>query len=246
MLTVDPRREKQLRQFVQRLGLSESAPVRWDLLNLALTHPTFSAEANYERLEFVGDAVIKLAAAEFLFATYPDVDEGQLSAIRGVLVSDRSLAKVADAYGFDRYLLIANSALSDQTGRETRLAATFEAVLAALYLSRHNMELICPWLDTHLHQFAELIRQDPALHNYKGALQAWTQSYYQSLPEYRVTEVGQVYGDKERFVAEVWFQSQLLGKGKGQSKKAAEQAAAQIAYWAIQANKANPDNPSVP
>lgn len=236
MLISDPRREKQLRQLTQRLGLSEQAPVRWELLDLALTHPTASA-ANYERLEFVGDAVVKLATAEFLFAAYPESSEGQLSALRSALVSDRLLAKIADAYGIDRYLLMSNSALVDKIGRETRLAAAFEAVLAALYLSTGNLELVHPWLDIHLHQQAEIIRQDPVLQNYKGALQGWTQAHFQSLPEYRVTEVGQVYGDTERFVAEVWFQDQLWGQGKGQSKKAAEQAAAQIAFWALQAKK---------
>lgn len=239
MTISDPRREKQLRQFVQRLGLPEQVPVRWELLNQALTHPTVSAAANYERLEFVGDAVVKLAAAEFLFETYPDADEGELSAIRGVLVSDRFLAKIADAYGFDRYLLISGSALADKTGRETRLAAAFEAVLAAFYISCRSLELIHPWLDAHLHQFAEVIRQDPALQNYKGALQGLTQAYYQSLPQYHVTEVGQTYGDTERFVAEVWFQGKLWGQGKGQSKKAAEQAAAQEAFWALQAFQEN-------
>lgn len=235
MLISDPRRAKHLCQLVQRLGLPEQIPVRWELLDLALTHPTASATANYERLEFVGDAVVKLAAAEFLFATYPDASEGQLSAIRGALVSDRLLAKIADAYGFDRYLWMGNSALADKIGRETRLAATFEAVLAAFYLSTGNLNLISPWLDAHLHEFAEIIRQDPALQNYKGALQGWTQTHYQSLPEYRITEIGQAYGDIERFVAEVWFQDQLWGAGKGQSKKAAEQAAAQVAFLALQA-----------
>jgi ribonuclease-3 len=230
----DPRREKQLRQFVQRLGLPESVSIQWHLLDLALTHPTVSAEVNYERLEFVGDAVVKLAAAEFLFEAYPEASEGQLSAIRSALVSDRFLSKIADVYGFDRYLLMSNSALADKTGQETRLAAAFEAVLAALYLSTRNLALIHPWLDSHLHEFAEIIRQDPALHNYKGALQAWTQAHYQGLPEYRVTEVGQTYGDTERFVAEVWFQGQIWGQGKGPSKKAAEQAAAQIAFGSLQ------------
>jgi ribonuclease III len=230
----DPRRHRQLHQFVERLGLPSSAPVRWDLLDLALTHPTIAPEANYERLEFVGDAVIKLAAAEFLFEFYPNAAEGQLSAIRSALVSDRLLSQIADRYGFDRFLLAANSALADKTGRETRLAAAFEAVLAALYLSTHNLDLIRVWLDPHLQQLAEAICQDPALNNYKGALQAWTQAYYQRLPEYRVTEVGQTYGDLERFVAEVWFQGKLWGQGKGPSKKAAEQAAAQIAFFALQ------------
>lgn len=230
----DSRREKQLRQFIQRLGLPENAPVNWELLDLALTHPTASAEANYERLEFVGDAVIKLTAAEFLFETYPTDREGQLSAIRSVLVSDRLLAQIADSYGFDRFLVMASSAIANKVGQETRLAAAFEAVLAALYLSTHNLTLIRPWLDSHLKQLAEMIRCDPALQNYKGALQAWTQAHHQSLPEYRVTEVGQLYGDTERFVAEVWFQGKQWGKGKGQSKKAAEQAAAEVAFWALQ------------
>jgi ribonuclease-3 len=236
----DPRRDKQLRQFIDRLGIPSPAPIRWDLLDLALTHPTIAPDANYERLEFVGDAVIRLAAAEFLFEFYPNSPEGQLSAIRSALVSDRLLSQIADRYGFDRFLLAANSALADKTGRETRLAAAFEAVLAALYLSTHNLDLIRVWLDPHLQQLAEAICQDPALNNYKGALQAWTQAYYQRLPEYRVTEVGQAYGDLERFVAEVWFQGKLWGKGKGPSKKAAEQAAAQIAFLALQETQKPP------
>jgi ribonuclease III len=234
MSLIDPRRPKQLRQLVERLGLPADSPVKWELLDLALTHPTASPEANYERLEFVGDAVVKLAAAEFLFETYPQSSEGVLSAIRAILVSDRSLAAIADAYGFDRYLLVGSSASRDKVGQETRLADALEAVLAALYLSTHNLKLIHPWLDPHLQELTEAVLRDPTLQNYKGALQAWTQTHYQMLPEYRVTEVGQTYGDSERFTAEVWFQGQQWGQGKGQSKKAAEQAAARVAFLALQ------------
>jgi ribonuclease-3 len=230
----DPRRARQLQQLVEKLGIEDPSAVRWDWLDLALTHPTISPELNYERLEFVGDAVIRLAAAEFLFETYPDATEGQLSAIRGVLVSDRLLAQIANCYGLDRYLLMSESAMGDKAGVETRLAAAFEATLAALYLSTHNLKLVRPWLDSHLEQLAETIRRDPALQNYKGALQAWTQTHYQTLPEYRVVEVGQAHGDQERFVAEVWFQGKLWGAGKGQSKKAAEQAAAEEAFLLLQ------------
>lgn len=235
MPIADPRRQKQLQQFVEQLGLPDHAPVQWELLDLALTHPTASATANYERLEFVGDAVVKLAAAEFLYETYPSAAEGELSAIRGILVSDRLLAQVASSYGFDRYLVMSNSAFADKVGRETRLAAAFEAVLAALYLSTKSLSLIRPWFDTHLQQLAESVRRDPTLQNYKGALQILTQAHYQSLPEYRVTEVRQVHGDAERFLAEVWLQDQCWGQGKGQSKKAAEQMAAQVAFVALQA-----------
>jgi ribonuclease-3 len=234
MSFIDPRRPKQLHQLIERLGLSADAPVKWELLDLALTHPTASSGANYERLEFVGDAVVRLAAAEFLFETYPDLSEGVLSAIRAALVSDRSLAAIADWYGFDRYLLVGSSALRDTVGRETRLADALEAVLAALYLSTCNLKLVRPWLDSHLHELTETIRRDPTLQNYKGALQAWTQTHHQTLPEYRITEVGQTYGDTERFVAEVWFKGKQWGQGKGQSKKAAEQAAAKVAFLALQ------------
>jgi ribonuclease III len=226
-------RQTQLQRLVEKLGIVDADAVNWSLLDLALTHPTISAETNYERLEFVGDAVIRLTAAEFLFETYPDATEGQLSAIRGMLVSDRLLAQIANSYGLDRYLILSDSALGDKAGQESRLAAAFESVLAALYLSTHNLRLVRPWLDSHLQTLAETIRLDPAFQNYKGALQAWTQTHYQALPDYRVTEIGQAHGDAERFSAEVWVQGELWGEGKGQSKKAAEQAAAQVAFLRI-------------
>lgn len=229
-MLADPRRQKQLEQFVQILELPDRSRIRWDLLDLALVHPTVSPTANYERLEFVGDAVVKLAAATFLFHTYPESAEGELSAIRSVLVSDRTLAAIADRYSTERFLVMVPSVSADRIGRETRLAASFEAILAALYLSSGDLTLIQPWLDSDWQDYATQIRSDPTLQNYKGALQMLTQSQYHCLPDYRVTEVGQTYGDAERFVAEVWVQGQLYGQGKGQSKKAAEQAAAQVAF----------------
>lgn len=234
-MLADPRRQKQLSQLVQSLGLSDRSPIRWDFLDLALVHPTASPASNYERLEFVGDAVVKLAAAEFLFESYPESPEGELSAIRSALVSDRILATIAETYYLERYLVMAPSVAADPIGRETRLAAAFEAILAALHLSTHDLSLIRPWLDLDWKTHTEQIRQDPTFQNYKGALQAFTQAQYHTLPEYRVTEVGRAYGDAERFVAEVWVQGELLGAGKGQSKKAAEQAAAQKAFLVIQA-----------
>lgn len=232
-MLADPRRQKQLQQLIEKLGLSSDAPVRWELLDLALTHPTAIVGQNYERLEFVGDAVVRLAAAEFLYNAYPTADEGELAAIRSALVSDRSLARIADLYNLERYLLISPSALSDRIGRESRLAAALESMLAALYLSTLNLSLLYPWFIPHLQDWSQVIRDDPAFHNYKGALQAWTQAHHQVLPEYRVTEVGQAYGDAERFVAEVWLAGHPLGQGRGPSKKAAEQAAAQNAYLSL-------------
>ncbi|HEY9783459.1 MAG TPA: ribonuclease III [Leptolyngbyaceae cyanobacterium] len=228
-----PRRQKQLQSLVNRLGLPTQAPVKWRLLDLALTHPTVSAEANYEQLEFMGDAVVRLVAAEVLWETYPNCPVGEYAAIRSVLVSDRILAQLADEYGFELYLLVAGSATGDKAGQETRLADAFEAVLGALYLSTHSMELVRPWLDPHFKKLAAQIRSDPARLNYKAALQEWTQAHFKVLPEYRVQETPQPHGALERFTAEVWLQGRRLGGGTGRSIKASEQAAAQVAFLAL-------------
>ncbi|NJR51022.1 MAG: ribonuclease III [Leptolyngbyaceae cyanobacterium CSU_1_3] len=228
-----PRRQQQLESLIQRLGLPENAPIQWQLLDLALTHSTLSAEDNYEQLEFVGDAVVKLASAEFLLETYPDLKVGDFTAMRSVLVSDRILALIADQYGFDRYLLVSPGAMADTAGRESRLADSLEAVLAALYLSTHTLQLVRPWLDPHFQQLSTEILADPARQNYKAALQNWTQGYQKTLPEYRTQEAGQTHNDPHRFTAEVWIQGQCLGRGTGRSRKAAEQAAAQEAFLAL-------------
>jgi ribonuclease III len=228
-----PRRQQDLEAVVQRLGLSQTRSIRWDLMDLASTHATYSADKNYEQLEFVGDAVVKLAAAEFLLETYPKSKVGEFTALRSVLVSDRVLSQIADRYGFDRFLLFASSAKYDTAGRESRLADSLEAVLAALYLSTHTLELVRPWLDQHFKPLAEEILADPARQNYKAALQNWTQAHQKSLPEYRTRETGNTHNDPERFVAEVWVQGRCLGQGTGRSRKAAEQAAAQVAFLVL-------------
>ncbi len=228
-----PRRQRQLESLVKKLGLSKEAPIQWQLLDLALTHPTVSESANYEQLEFVGDAVVRLVAAVVLWEYYPDCPVGDFAAIRSVLVSDRILAQLAREYGWELYLLVAGSATADKVGQESRLADAFEAVLGAFYLSTNNLDLIRPWLDPHFKQLAAEIRLDPARLNYKAALQEWTQAHFKVLPEYRVVEITQPHQNQERFVAEVWLHDKQLGQGKGRSIKAAEQAAAKVAFLAI-------------
>ena len=211
------------------LGIS-AADVRLDLLELALIDISSSAVKNNEKLEFLGDAALRLAAAEFLMERYPQMALGDMSAVRSQIVSDRMLATLAKRYHLRRYLVLSKSAAGDKAGTDSRLADTFEAVLGALYLSVGNLSLIRPWLDPHFERFTESLRSDPARQNYKAALQELTQSYYKSLPTYKVSEISQIHGDEERFQAEAWFQDKLWGTGKGRSMKMAEQAAARIAF----------------
>ena len=227
-----PRRQQELAQLIRRLGLPLNTQVNWSLLDLALTHPTMGMP-NYEQLEFIGDSVVRLAASEFLWETYPEKSVGDFSAIRKVVVSDRILAQIANEYGFDRYLTLSASAVGDPAGRISRMADAFEAVLAALYLTTDNLSLVRPWLDPHFKKLATEILQDPARQNYKEALQEWTQGNYKALPEYRVREDAKATDLLRRFIAEVWFNNQQLGQGVGQSKKAAEQAAAKVAFYQL-------------
>ncbi len=229
----DPRRKKQLQQLIIKLGLPSTAPVDWALLDLALTHPSISSTRNYEKLEFVGDAVIRLVAAELLRETYPDEPVGEFAAIRSVIVSDRFLAELAESYGIESYLLIARNAVGNPTGRQSWLADSFEAILGALYLSTNTMELVRPWLDEALKAQSKKVRQDPARYNYKDALQEWTQGKYKILPEYKVTENTQNTTPQSRFIAKVWLRDRFLGQGVGRSKKMAEQAAAKEAFLKI-------------
>ncbi|MGB8702546.1 MAG: ribonuclease III [Thermosynechococcaceae cyanobacterium] len=222
--------QQHLERLMARLGLPETAPVNWSLLDLALTHPSYSPTENYEQLEFVGDAVLRLFVGQLLWMDDHRSTVGQWTAIRSVLVSDRLLADIAFAFGLERFLRIAPSAACDTNGETSRLADTLEAVIGALYLSTHDFSLIEPWLKPELAPYAEQVRADPTYQNYKAALQQWTQAHYKLLPNYRVEECPNPKSSTQRFSAQVWLQNNCLGTGTGTSRKAAEKAAAEAAY----------------
>ncbi len=228
----DPRRQKELQRLLQKLGLKNLSTVNWYLLDLALTHPSISQQQNYQQLEFVGDAVVRLASAELLLEKYPHLSVGEFAAIRSILVSDRFLASIAESYGFERYLIMTGSVAKDHLGKISRLADAFEAVLGALYESTKNMNLVRPWLDPILLEKAEEIHRDPAKQNYKDALQEWSQGKYKIVPQYRMQEIKET-NENERFLAEVWLHNQLLGKGTGRTKKIAQQEAAKQAFLSL-------------
>jgi ribonuclease III len=238
------RRQKQLQSLINSLGLTVDDEFDWLLLDRALIHATADPLNNYEQLEFVGDAVVKLAAAEFLYSEYAHLGVGDFTALRSVLVSDRILAQISEEYGFEHYLVVATSAQSDRAGRSTRLADALESVLAALYLQDHTLKLVQPWLNPHFHRLSEEILADPARQNYKAALQNWTQAKHKILPEYRHQELSQVHNDPERFGAEVWLQGEMLSRGTGRSIKAAEQDAARSAFLSCTEAEAVPSSGS--
>lgn len=228
-----PSRQHQLQRCMQKLGLIPPITLNWQRLDLALTHVSADPTENYEQLELLGDAVLRLAATECLQEFLPQATVGELSALRSILTSDRTLAQLAEKLGLEAYLRVSDPVKADLLGRPARLADAFEAVLAALYQESQDLSLIRPWLDPHLQRWADIIRQDPAQYNYKAVLQELTQAHTKTRPTYITTEQCPVDGDPQRFRSEVWFQATCWSTGYGPTKKQAEQAAAAVAYTAL-------------
>ncbi len=235
-----PSRRHALEQLLNRLGFQDPAllaKLRWDLLDQALIHPSLDSQRNNDRLELLGDSVLRILATEFLFTSYPDLSVGELTAIRSDLISDAHLAELADLHGLERYLELGSSCQKNPAGRARRLADAFEALLGSLYLSWgiHTLPTLHPWLDPYLQRRVEQWFQDPTRRNPKAALQELTQRLWRGLPEYRLVAAEE---HPPHFTMEVWGHGRCWGRGEGRSKKAAEMAAAAEAYRQLQAEEA--------
>ncbi|MEN9207213.1 MAG: ribonuclease III [Gloeomargarita sp. GMQP_bins_120] len=225
MVPVGSQRQHALAKLLQRLGVDPQG-MDWGLLDQALTHSSFDPQRNYEALEFVGDGVLRLLAADFLWQHYPGQSVGEYTALRSVLVSNRLLQRLAHSYGLASLVLVGQRLATPGLW----LADVLEAVAGAIYLSKRTLAALQPCFYPYWQREAERIRQDPARFNYKNALQEWTQAHYRSLPIYQ-TEI--LAGTPERFRARVYVQNQLVGIGHGESAKAAQQAAAREAWGTL-------------
>lgn len=209
------------------------------LLDRSLTHSSFtfenklSSDENNERLEFLGDAVLKLVASEYLFQRFPDYPEGEMTKIRAILISDNVLSKIAEKIDLGKYIKLGyHEAKSGGRNRPTTLACAFEALLGALYLDGkiiHIQDLLLKLLSDEVTQ----IDQDAMKDNCKAVLQEYTQAQDGSLPEYNViNELGPAH-DKV-FKVEVLINNVRYGIGEGKSKKEAQQNAAKDALDRLQ------------
>ena len=195
-----------------------------DLIEEALTHSSYSNEhntKNYERLEFLGDAVLQLITSEYFYRNF-DAKEGELSKIRASFVCESALAQYSKDVGIDKHIKVGNGQIKNIN--DTIIADCFESVLGAIYLDKgfevakkYVLEVLSPHVNEH-HIF---------LGDYKSRLQEMVQTDKKSL-EYRlVSETGPSH-DKT-FVYEVVIDNIVYGKGIGKSKKEAEQEAAKNA-----------------
>ena len=233
-------RRAQLLGVLEQLGLalpepragSGPDPLAW--LDEALTHTSAGLARNHERLEFLGDAVLRLAASEFLQQHRPELSVGQSSSLRAQLVSDRWLAELGEHCGIDAALRIGAMAAGDQAGRATLRAEACEAVIGALYRIWGSLEPVLIWLTPHWQRSLAELAADPHRHNWKSALQEWSQAEGLGLPHYRCDECSQVHADPRRFHCRVQVGAEELGQGWGRSRRLAEQDAARMALASVQ------------
>lgn len=198
------------------------------LFDTAITHPSYTKEKDlsplysYERLEFFGDSVLKLYSSELLFKKFPEYDEGRLSKIRSILVSDATIAKIAFEIGLNKIIKLAESE-EKQGGRnrESNVACAFEAILGAYYLDGKNKE-VKAFLEEQLSKYIEDIDNHFERFNAKAVLQEYTQSQTKELPEYETISVtGPAH--KPIFEVRVKYCGKILATAEGKSKKEAEQ-----------------------
>lgn len=213
------------------------------LLKQAFTHASYVNEHRFgqhqdnERLEFLGDAVLELTVSEFLFQTYPNRPEGELTKLRASIVCEPSLVKFAEALHFGQYVLLGKG--EELTGGRMRpalLADVFESFIGALYLDQ-GLDVVRSFLTEYV--FAQITHDGKMqMNDYKTRLQEYTQQHSMGVLEYRIVEERGPAHERE-FVSEVHMGEECLGRGMGRSKKEAEQQAAAQALDRITAQKSS-------
>lgn len=201
------------------------------LLEHALTHSSYANEhrssgiTSNERLEFLGDSVLGMVVAEYLFATHPNMPEGELTRTRAALVCETSLYEVACTLNLGRYLRLGKG--EDAGGGRTRpsiLADATEATLAAVYLDG-GIGSVRPIIQTYI---LDKEQEKSVDRDYKTALQELVQRNPGQVVSYRL--VDETGPDHARvFVMEVSVGGKPVGVGRGRSKKEAEQMSAKAA-----------------
>lgn len=201
------------------------------LLKKALIHSSYTKEneinslENYERLEFLGDAVLKLCVSNILYKKFPEYAEGDLTKIRSIAVSDNALAEIAAEMGIAELVIL--SPQEEKTGgreKKSILACAFEAILGAYYLDGKYHDL-AKFLEQTFTPLIKEVDEHFEKFNAKAVLQEYTQSQNKKVPEYKI--VGEIGPEHDKiFIVEVSFMDEVLASGQGKTKREAEQACA--------------------
>ena len=196
--------------------------------NQALTHSSEDQMINYEKLEFFGDAVLRLAASNFIEKKYPHMNVGERSELRAQIVSDEWLTKLGGTIGIEELIIKGPKAIGDENSKNTIVGEATEALIGALYKCFNSIEEINLWLDDIWEEDSKIFLKAPYKFKSKTVLQEWCQSKGIDLPVYKIIEISKKNGDPKRFSCEVFIEGCKESSAFGKSHKQAETNAARI------------------
>lgn len=199
------------------------------LLIEALTHSSYANEKNinynYERLEFLGDAVLELTVSCYLIEKYKDFSEGQLSSIRSYIVSEKFLSKKAKELNIDESVFISGGVLKvSKTVNNSILADVFEAIIGAIYIDS-NFDKTKEIVLNLIRKDIDLAAKEKIIVDAKGEIQKFTQIRYGSLPQYTVIKEEGPDHNKV-YTVKLVINNELSFIGVASTKKNAEKEAA--------------------
>ena len=197
-------------------------------INQALIHSSDDKIINYEKLEFFGDAVLRLAASIFIEKKYPQMSVGESSELRAQIVSDEWLTKLGKNIGIEKLIIKGPKALGDENSKNTIICEATEALIGALYKCFNSIKEVNLWLDDIWEKDSEIFLKAPYKFKSKTVLQEWCQSKGYDLPVYKIIEVSNKNGDPKRFSCEIFIEGLKESSAFGKSHKQAETNAARI------------------
>ena len=194
----------------------------------ALIHSSDDNKINYEKLEFFGDAVLRLAASNFIENKYPQMSVGERSELRAQIVSDEWLTKLGKEIGIENLVIKGPKAIGDENSRNTIIGESTEALIGALYKCFNSVQEVNLWLDDIWEEDSEIFLKAPYKFKSKTVLQEWCQSKGFDLPVYKIIEISKQNGDPKRFSCDVFIEGSKESSAYGKSHKQAETNAARI------------------
>ncbi len=228
-MEISPQRQKLLRTLQKKIDYRFKS---LSLLEQGLCHKSYGHEmvqaglSDNERLEFLGDAVLGLVIGHLIMERHPNYSEGELTRLRAAMVNKSRLAKIAREIDLGSYLLLGKGEeLTGGRQKNSILAATLEALLAAIYLDGGFKKVFAVIATLFLpHLEATAVGQD--YQDFKTQLQELAQEIFKAIPRYQLAK--QLGPDHNKiFGVKVFIQEKVVGLGAGKSKKEAEQRAAQ-------------------
>jgi ribonuclease-3 len=219
-----------LEHLERRLGHRFNTPA---LAVQALTHSS-AKDRDFpcnERLEFLGDAILGHVISEYLFHQFPTSEEGELSTMKSIIVSAKTLSEKAHELEIDKVVILGRGLSEKRALPRSILCNAFEALIAALYLDA-GMDAAREFILRNLRVKVDEILKDEHDKNYKSLLQDYAQRHMSTIPNYRVVkEVGPDH--KKMFQVEVDLAGTPYGPAWGVNKKEAEQRAAKLALESL-------------